>query len=62
MTSGQSYKAIYASKLRLYSRSIKQFPSQYDSTVVIYERKLFIRLATDWAIYKSFLWIICLQK
>ena len=25
---------------------VKQFPSQYDSSVVIYKRKLFIRLAT----------------
>ena len=29
------------------SRSIRKFPSQYDSRVEIYKRKLFMRLATD---------------
>ena len=33
-------------KLRLESRKYKQFTSNYDSRVVIYDRKKFIRLAT----------------
>ena len=30
------------------------FPVRYDSRVVIYERKMFIRLATDWAKFLNF--------
>ena len=42
-TIGQSYKTFYTRKLRLY----RQFSCQYDFWVVIYKRKVFIRLATD---------------
>ena len=30
------------------------FPVRYDSRVVNYDRRGFIRLATDWAIFKDF--------
>ena len=42
--SGKSYKTFYARKLR-------QFSSQYDSRVVIYKSKMFIRLTTGLVIY-----------
>ena len=43
---GQSYKHIYARKLRLMGRNMRYFPVRYDSRVIIYKRKMFIRLAT----------------
>ena len=44
--SGQYYKALYDRNIQLYSRNMGCFQVRYDSRVVIYERKLFIRLAT----------------
>ena len=32
---------------------MEYFLVRYDSRVIIYERKMFIRLATDWAIFGS---------
>ena len=42
--SGQSYKTFYTRKLRIWSRNIGNF---IDSTMAIYEHKMFIRLVTD---------------
>ena len=55
ITRGQSYKAsTYNCNLRVQSRKNEQFSSNYDSrVVVIYERKLFIRLATYHAYYSD---------
>ena len=46
---GQSYKASTNCKY-------KQFTSNYDSGVIIYERKMFIRLATGGLIEQWFPW------
>ena len=37
---------FYAHKLRLWGHNMEYFPVRYDSRVVIYERRMFIRLAT----------------
>ena len=39
---------LYARKLQLQSHKYKQFTNNFDSRIVIYEHKMFIRLATDW--------------
>ena len=41
-------KPFYASKLQLQGRNMGYFPVRYDSRVIIYERKMFIRLATEY--------------
>ena len=52
---GQSYKAsTLVNQLWLKSRKYKQFPSKYDSRVVIYERKMFMRLATGLFFFSFF--------
>ena len=38
--------SLYKCKLRLYGRKHMQFTSNYDSRVLIYERKMQVRLAT----------------
>ena len=38
------------------------FPIRYDSRVIIYKRKMLIRLATDWAFFDSFCRLIFLKS
>ena len=46
LSCGQSYKTFYACKLRLQDRNMGYFQVRYDSRVVIYDCKMFLRLAT----------------
>ena len=43
---GQSYKASTLVNYNSSSRKYKQFTCNYESRVIIYKRKMFIRLAT----------------
>ena len=45
--SGQSYKHFMLVNYDSMVRNMVYFPVRYDSRVVIYKRKMFIRLATE---------------
>ena len=59
--SGQYYKALYDRNIRLSSRNTGCFEVRYDSSVVIYEHKIFTRLATVFTI-GDFLYSLTLES